>query len=259
MIRKPLQIEQVDARKWWTRSWVFVTGCVRDEDSSRACENCYARAWHKRMRAMGSAKYQHGFDEEVRVHPEVIEHPLRWRKPQVVFVNSMSDTFHGHVDPRARLRAFEVMAETPQHTYLVLTKRAQQMEHHSETHGWPANVWAGITVEDHNAFARRFGYQTIVQSPVRFISAEPLYDDWILELSEAGWDDFEWFIFGGETGAGTEPLPETLVREVIAACREHGKAVWFKQWGGSPTPDGGMLDGAFVHERPLIGDDGNDE
>jgi len=247
-----MEFEQIDDEKiWWNQSWHWLTGCPPDKHRSLSCRDCYARRMHKRLQAMGSEKYQHDFDASVQFHPEIVERPLSWRRPRVVFVNSMSDTFHEQALPQWVDSAFRVMAATPLHTYLVLTKRGLRMRDCADRLRWPENVWAGVTVENRDGLERRFDYLTDIDAKVRFISAEPLFDDWILKLGHYRWEAFEWFIFGGETGKDTTPLEETLVREVIAACHDPGKAVWFKQWGGSMRPDGGELDGRVIHERPV--------
>ncbi|MER5465561.1 phage Gp37/Gp68 family protein [Streptomyces sp. NPDC002668] len=216
--------------------------------------NCYALTLAKRLKAMGSAKYQNDGDPrtsgpgfELTVHPDALRVPYKWRSPRTVFVNSMSDLFHARVPLDFVRQVFEVMADTPQHTYQVLTKRARRLRQVADRLEWPANVWMGVSVETGKELPRVDDLRE-VPAAVRFLSCEPLLGP-LDGLDLAGID---WVIAGGESGAGHRPLDEHWVTGIRDACLEAEVAFFFKQWGGrTPKAGGRLLEGRTWDQLPL--------
>ncbi|WP_200216800.1 DUF5131 family protein [Micromonospora coerulea] len=238
--------------EWTEATWNPTTGCDR---ISRGCDHCYALTLAKRLKAMGSAKYQTDGDARtsgpgfgVVVHPNELTLPLRWREPRVVFVNSMSDLFHAKVPFDFVKQVFEVMAATPQHTYQVLTKRASRLAKLAPRLTWPSNVWMGVSVEDASE-GDRIDHLRTVPAAVRFISAEPLLGP-VAPLDLTG---IHWLIAGGESGVGARPADPAWVRDLRDQCQTDGVAFFFKQWGGrTPKAGGRDLDGKTWDEMPDI-------
>lgn len=238
------------AIEWTDSTWSPVTGCDR---ISAGCDNCYALTLAKRLKAMGSAKYQNDGDPRtsgpgfgVTVHPESLDIPRKWRKPRMVFVNSMSDLFHGRVPLEFIQQVFAVMAETPQHTYQVLTKRARRMARLAPQLEWPSNVWAGTSVENAKVLHRVDDLRR-VPAAVRFLSCEPL----IGPLPGLSLDGIGWCITGGESGPKARPIDPAWVREIRDNCQQSGTAFFHKQWGGrTPKANGRELDGREWSELP---------
>jgi protein gp37 len=239
------------AIEWTEATWNPTTGCDR---ISAGCDNCYALTLSKRLKAMGSAKYQADGDPRtsgpgfgVALHEDVLEVPRRWREPRVVFVNSMSDLFHARVPLEYVQQVFEVMRETPRHTYQVLTKRAVRLARVAPQLEWPANVWMGVSVENSDEVARIDELRR-VPAAVRFVSAEPLLGP----LSGLNLSDIDWLIAGGESGRNCRPMNPEWVRGLREQCRQSGTAFFFKQWGGrTPKIGGRQLDGREHSAMPL--------
>lgn len=239
------------AIEWTEATWNPTTGCDR---ISAGCDNCYALALAKRLKAMGSAKYQVDGDPRtsgpgfgVTLHPDALDIPRRWREPRIVFVNSMSDLFHARV-PLAYVRqVFAVMRDTPRHTYQVLTKRAARLARVAAQLDWPPNVWMGVSVED-DSQRSRIDHLRKVPAAVRFISAEPLLGP----LAELDLTGIDWLIAGGESGPGCRPMDPAWVTSLRDQCRQAGTAFFFKQWGGrTPKAGGRLLDGRTWDEMPV--------
>lgn len=238
------------AIEWTQATWNPVTGCDR---ISNGCEQCYAMTLARRLKAMGSAKYQNdgdprtsgpGFD--VTLHPQALGEPHRWRTPRIVFVNSMSDLFHARVPISFIRDVFEVCRETPQHTYQVLTKRSLRLRRVAEKLEWPSNVWMGVSVEDAAAL-HRVSHLREVPAAVRFLSCEPL----IGPLDGLDLDGIHWVIVGGESGHRHRPMDVEWARGIRDACTAAGVAFFFKQWGGrTPKAFGRELDGQLWDEMP---------
>ncbi|SKG68462.1 phage Gp37Gp68 family protein [Mycobacteroides abscessus subsp. bolletii] len=207
----------------------------------------------KRLKAMGSAKYQNdgdprtsgpGFD--VTVHPQALDEPVKWRSPRTVFVNSMSDLFHARVPISFIRDVFDVCHATPQHTYQVLTKRSLRLRRIADKLDWPPNLWMGVSVENADALFR-VDHLREVPSAVRFLSCEPLLGP-LDGLNLAG---IHWVITGGESGANYRPVNVNWVRGIRDTCSEAGVAFFFKQWGGrTPKALGRELDGQLWDEIP---------
>ncbi|GAA0403700.1 DUF5131 family protein [Micromonospora gifhornensis] len=229
--------------EWTEATWNPTTGCDR---ISRGCDNCYALTLSKRLKAMGSAKYQTDGDPRtsgpgfgVAVHEDTLNVPRRWRDPRIVFVNSMSDLFHARVPLPFVQRVFEVMRETPQHTYQLLTKRAARLAKVAPQLDWAPNIWMGVSVEDTTELSRVDDLRQ-VPAAVRFISAEPLLGP----LTDLNLDGIDWLIAGGESGPAHRPVDPLWVRQLRDRCGEAGTAFFFKQWGGrTPKAGGRELDG----------------
>jgi protein gp37 len=264
------------AIEWTGTTWNPTTGCDR---VSPGCDNCYALRLAKRLKAMGSAKYQTDGDPRtsgpgfgVTVHPDELAAPYRWRDPRLVFVNSMSDLFHARVPLAFVASVWAVMAATPQHTYQVLTKRPTRMramlgadtdsgqrllEALTDAHlaaalygaPWPLpNVWLGVSVEDADHLSR-VDHLRGVPAAVRFVSCEPLLGP----LTEPNLDSIDWVITGGESGPGARPVDPQWIRDIRDACQRHGVPFFFKQWGGrTPKAGGRVLDGRTWDQYPDV-------
>lgn len=240
------------AIEWTEATWNPTTGCDR---TSPGCDNCYALALAGRLKRMGQPKYQRDGDDRtsgtgfgLSLHPDTLELPRSWRGARLIFVNSMSDLFHPEVPIDYIRRVLAVMAETPQHTYQVLTKRSQRLAELGPTLDWPANVWMGVSVETQR-YAFRVSHLRQVDVPVRFVSAEPLLGP-LPELDLAG---VHWVIAGGESGRRARaPQPQWL-RDLRDTCLTSGVPFFFKQWGGrTPKAGGRELDGRTHDDMPLV-------
>lgn len=236
--------------EWTEVTWNPVTGCDR---VSTGCDHCYAATLARRLKAMGAAKYQNDGDERtsgpgfgLTLHPRSLEEPYRWRAPRTVFVNSMSDLFHAQVPVGFVQDVFRVMAETPQHTYQVLTKRSLRLRRLADKLEWPDNLWMGVSVENASVL-NRVDHLRGVPAAVRFLSCEPLLGP----LDGISLDDIGWVIAGGESGPGYRPIDVNWARGIRDACSGAGVPFFFKQWGGrTPKALGRMLDGALWDEMP---------
>lgn len=229
--------------EWTNATWNPVTGCTK---ISEGCENCYASIMAKRLKAMGNPKYRNGFD--VTTHECSLEIPLHWRKPRLVFVNSMSDLFHVDVPQSFILRVFEIMATAEQHIFQVLTKRPERMVEVCKTLNIPENVWLGVTVESNRHFDRIFRLRQI-KSKTRFVSFEPLLSD----VSNVDLTDIDWAIVGGESGPGSRPIQKHWVENIRAKCNEESIPFFFKQWGGiNKKKSGRILDGRTWDQMPRL-------
>jgi protein gp37 len=242
----------------WTRgddgspgaTWNPVTGCDR---ISAGCDHCYALTLAKRLKAMGSAKYQRDGDPRtsgpgfaVTLHPDALSVPHGWKRPRRVFVNSMSDLFHARV-PEAFIRqVFAVMADTPRHTYQLLTKRSRRLRRLADGLEWPANVWAGVSVESAQHLGRVDDLRH-VPAAVRFLSLEPLLGP----LPALDLDGIAWVIAGGESGPHHRPVDLDWVRQIRDLCETTRTPFFFKQIGGrNPKAAGRLLDGRTWDQMP---------
>lgn len=227
--------------EWTEATWNPVTGCSK---ISRGCENCYAENMARRLKAMGQPKYQEGF--EVAIHRSVLPMPLHWRKPRMVFVNSMSDLFHEKVPQEHIFKVFAVMREASWHTFQILTKRPERLEDLNGSIQWPDNVWMGVTVED-PGYVDRLDFLKESDAAVKFVSFEPLLDS-IPDPNLAGID---WVIVGGESGHRARPIELEWVLEIRDACVQQSVPFFFKQWGGANKKKAGrLLEGREWNEMP---------
>jgi protein gp37 len=236
--------------EWTEATWNPTTGCDR---LSAGCDNCYALTLAKRLKAMGVVKYQNDGDPRtsgpgfgVMIHPDSLLTPYSWRQPRVVFVNSMSDLFHARIPLGFVREVFAVMADTPQHTYQVLTKRSVRLRKLADRLDWPENLWVGVSVEDADAMPRIDDLRT-VPAAVRFLSCEPLLGP----LDGLDLDQIAWVIAGGESGPRHRPMDPAWVTDIRDVCRTAGVPFFFKQWGGrTPKSGGRTLDGVVYDEMP---------
>ena len=229
--------------EWTDATWNPVTGCTQ---VSPGCDHCYALTFAERFRGVPGHPYEQGFD--LRLWPERLELPLRWKKPRRIFVNSMSDLFHKDVPEEFVRRVFDTMVRADQHIYQILTKRPQRLARLAPTLPWPPHVWIGVSIES-NAYAWRANYLRQVPAAVRFISAEPLLGP----VDELNLEGLHWVITGGESGAGHRRCDPTWVRDVRDRCVAQGVAYFHKQWGGrTPKAGGRMLDGRTWDELPAL-------
>jgi len=229
--------------EWTDATWNPVTGCTQ---VSAGCDHCYALAFAERFRGVPGHPYEQGFD--LRLWPERLELPLKWRKPRRIFVNSMSDLFHADVPDAFIQHVFETMAAADWHIFQVLTKRPQRLAKLAQTLSWPDHVWAGVSIESNNVVWRA-DFLRKVPSAVRFVSAEPLLGP----IDNLSLDGIDWLITGGESGIGHRPCDPDWVRDARDRCLESGVAYFHKQWGGRTSKSGGRdLDGRTWDEMPQL-------
>ena len=228
--------------EWTDCTWNPVTGCSK---ISAGCQNCYAERMALRLRAMGSPNYVDGF--AVRCHPHMLERPLHWAKPRMVFVNSMSDLFHPQVPTSFVKDVFAVMRGAHWHTFQVLTKRSGRLLDLDATLSWTPNMWAGVTVET-DTYHERIDDLRKTDARVKFLSLEPLLGPFD-HLDLMGVD---WVIVGGESGPRARPIRTDWVLNIRDQCRKAGVAFFFKQWGGvHKKQTGRLLEGRTWDQFPL--------
>jgi len=208
--------------EWTEQTWNPTVGCTK---VSPGCKNCYAETMALRLQAMGMRGYEHGF--RLTLMPERLSEPLERRKPTIYFVNSMSDLFHEKVPFNYIQRVFDVMSETRQHTFQVLTKRAKRMAEFCRTTVVPPNVWLGVSVENRKYGIPRIEVLRQIDAPVRFLSIEPFLE----YLGEIDLKGIHWAIVGGESGAKARPMRPEWVDSIKQQCDREGVAFFFKQWG----------------------------
>lgn len=238
--------------EWTNKTWNPVTGCSK---YSEGCQNCYAEKMTKRLAAMGQEKYKNGFNKVV-FHPEELNRDFGG-KSKMIFVNSMSDTFHADISKFQISKMLEYCSFNKQHIFQILTKRAARVEEFS----YPPNVWLGVTVEKEN-YKNRIEFLRHTDAEVKFLSCEPLLGD----LGELDLTGIDWVIVGGESGPGARPMHPDWVRNIKKQCQKQDVPFFFKQWGewipASQAPnlsiflktkkrmgillkDGSLLDGIF--------------
>lgn len=209
--------------EWTDNTWNPVSGCT---PVSAGCQNCYAQRMSIRLMHMGCQKYSAGFG--VRIHEDALEEPAKWRKPRLVFVNSMSDLFHEDVPTEFIARVFAVMHAHPQHTFQILTKREVRLRELSSQLEWGSNMWQGVTVEQAN-YTSRIDVLRGIDAKVKFISFEPLLGDvGLVDLT-----GIQWAIVGGESGPRARPMREQWVLSLKGQCEAQRVLFYFKQWGGA--------------------------
>lgn len=229
--------------EWTNRSWNPVTGCT---EVTRGCDFCYARAFAERFRGVPNHPYQQGFD--LKLWPDRLEIPLRWKKPQRIFVNSMSDLFHSDVPEEYIFQVFDVMRRAHWHTFQVLTKRPGRLRRLGQRIQWPSNVWMGVSIENDSLTPRANALREI-PAAVKFLSCEPLLGP----LPSLNLDGLHWVIVGGESGLGARPISIDWVRDLRDRCVDAQVPFFFKQWGGrTPKAGGRLLDGRTWDEYPDV-------
>lgn len=209
--------------EWTEQTWNPTVGCTK---ISPGCKHCYAEVMAQRLQAMGTRGYENGF--KLSLLPSRLDEPLRRSKPTVYFVNSMSDVFHEEVPFSFIDQIFQTISRTPQHTYQILTKRAERMAEYFAARQVPQNAWMGVSVEDKKHGVPRIDHLRKVDANVRFLSIEPLLED----LGDLDLNQIHWVIVGGESGPKARPMQEVWVEDIRIQCEEASVAFFFKQWGG---------------------------
>ena len=231
--------------EWTESTWNPITGCTK---ISSGCKNCYAEVMTRRLQAMGQQKYLNGFN--LTLHPETLNEPYTWKKPRVIFVNSMSDLFHKDIPIQYIIDVFKVMKENPHHVFQILTKRADLLLYYDKEGylEWTHNIWMGVTVED-NAVTNRIDLLSQTGAKVKFLSCEPL----LSALPEMNLKRIDWVIVGGESGRTPRPIKEEWVLDIKDQCQKTNVAFYFKQWGGTnKKKNGKLLCGRQYAEMPEI-------
>jgi protein gp37 len=236
--------------EWTESTWNPVTGC---DEVSPGCAHCYAKTFAERFRGVPGHPYEFGFDLQLR--EERLRQPLEWKKPQVIFVNSMSDLFHPDVPFEFIQRIFEVMAEAHWHTFQVLTKRSERLAELAPKLHFPDNVWMGVSVENQHWTTRIDDLRT-VPAAIRFLSCEPLLGPLDLDLT-----DIHWVIVGGESGHRARRMDPDWARGIRRQCQKDGVPFFFKQWGAydeagirrGKAKCGRLLDDRTWDELPILG------
>lgn len=229
--------------EWTDATWNPTTGCSK---ISPGCKNCYAERMSKRLMAMGVEKYANGF--QVTLHKDALSIPLTWKKPQIIFVNSMSDLFHEEVPEEFVQEVFSVMEQAHWHQFQVLTKRSQQLLELAPRIDWPENVWMGVSVENAD-YTFRIDHLRQTNAHIKFLSLEPLLGP----LSNLDLDNIDWVIVGGESGPGARPIRKEWVTEIRDQCLAANVPFFFKQWGGVQKKQAGReLEGITWDEMPVV-------
>jgi len=228
----------------WTKStWNPVTGCTK---ISPGCKNCYAERIAKRLFAMGQSNYVNGF--KLTIHEHALKLPLKWKKPQTIFVNSMSDLFHKDVPEEFILKVFNVMNNAPWHTFQILTKRAERLAKVSDRLVWGKNIWMGVSVENAD-YIYRIDNLRKTKAKVKFISFEPLID----KIEMVNLQGVDWVIVGGESGPKARHMSPEWVTNLRDQCLVQKVPFFFKQWGGvNKKKAGRLLNGRTWDEMPQV-------
>jgi protein gp37 len=233
------------AIEWTESTWNPLTGC---DKISPGCKNCYAERLANRLKAMGNPNYANGF--ELAFHEHALDLPLRWKKPQAIFVNSMSDLFHENVPEDFIRRVFDVMQKAHWHRFQILTKRSGRLAELAPRLTWPGNVWMGVSVE-RNDYLFRVDDLRRVPAAVRFLSCEPLLGP----LTGLDLEGIHWIIVGGESGPYSRPLQEEWIVEIRDQCVKSEVPFFFKQWGGfNKKKAGRSLQGRTWDQLPVSAD-----
>ncbi len=242
MSRSGRQLSQNSSIEWTNATWNPITGCTK---ISPGCKNCYAETFAERFRGVPGHPYEQGFD--LKLWPNRLDLPLTWKRPKLIFVNSMSDLFHKDVPEEYILRVFATMNEAKQHTIQVLTKRSERLRKMSKRLPWAQNIWMGVSVENDD-YQFRIDDLRSSAACTKFLSVEPL----IGPIDNLRLDDIDWVIVGGESGRKPRPLDPQWVRSIRDQCIQAKVPFFFKQWGGRNKKVAGReLDGRTWDEMPL--------
>lgn len=241
-------MSQQSTIEWTDATWNPVRGCTK---ISPGCKHCYAEAFAERFRGVKGHPYEQGFD--LRLVPEKLHDPLKWKQSRMIFVNSMSDLFHPNVPDEYIERVAGVMMEASWHTYQVLTKRSERLRDLLHTKlrfaADRSHIWWGVSVEDRKYGLPRIAHLQSAPAKVRFLSVEPLLED----LGDLDLSDIHWVIVGGESGAGARLIRPEWVRAIRDKAQEQGVKFFFKQWGGvRKSKTGRILDGRTYDEFPEL-------
>lgn len=228
--------------EWTEMTWNPVTGCTK---ISQGCEHCYAERFARRLQAMGIPSYRNGF--RLTLQERVLELPLKWKEPRLIFVNSMSDLFHRDVPDEYIKAVFEIMNSANWHIYQILTKRSQRLARMSASLSWQPNIWMGVSVEN-QAYSFRVDHLRQTEAHVKFLSLEPLLGPIALNL-----EGIHWVIVGGESGPHARPMRKEWVLDIRDQCLRMGVPFFFKQWGGTnKSKSGRLLEGRTWDDMPLV-------
>jgi protein gp37 len=232
---------QFSSIEWTEATWNPVTGCSK---VSPGCKNCYADRMSHRLKAMGNHRYRNGF--ELALQPDLLEEPLRWKTPRLIFVNSMSDLFHPKIPISFISEVFQVMNSAHWHIFQVLTKRSQRLVRLSGKLSWSKNIWIGTSVENSD-YIYRINHLIKIDAHIKFISIEPLLGP----LSYLPLSGIDWIIVGGESGPRAREIRPEWVRFIRDNCLKNEIPFFFKQWGGKQKwKSGRILDGKVWNEVP---------
>jgi protein gp37 len=231
------------AIEWTNSTWNPTTGCTK---TSLGCKNCYAERMAIRLKAIGHKNYRNGF--KLTLHEDMLILPLQWKKPQNIFVNSMSDLFHEDVPNSFIINAFNVMQQAHWHHFQILTKRSNRLRELSNSLIWAPNIWLGVSIENSN-YVQRIEDLRSTGAQIKFLSIEPLLGPLVgLNLT-----DIDWVIVGGESGVGARPLQPSWVIDIKNQCQNTGIPFFFKQWGGkNKKKSGRLLEGRHWDEMPQL-------
>ena len=227
--------------EWTEATWNPVTGCSK---ISPGCKHCYAERMAFRLQAMGHANYRNGFN--VTIHEDALDLPVRWKRPQTIFVNSMSDLYHRDVPLSFIQKVFATMHQAGWHRYQILTKRPERLIELDAKLAWAPHIWQGVTVE-HPDYYGRIDLLRESGAHVKFLSLEPL----LAAMPRLDLHGIDWVIVGGESGPGARPMAGEWVAEIRDQCLRAGVAFYFKQWGGVfKKRNGRELEGRTWDEMP---------
>jgi protein gp37 len=229
--------------EWTESTWNPITGCTK---ISQGCKNCYAERMAHRLKAMGNPSYKKGFELTLQEH--LLERPLRWKKPQMVFVNSMSDLFHQDVPLEFIHKIFNVMENAHWHTFQILTKRSSRLLELNSEIDWPENIWMGVSVESAD-YKYRIDNLRKTNAYIKFLSLEPL----LSSLGNLNLTNIDWVIVGGESGPRSRPIAKEWVLEIKDQCQKNNTPFFFKQWGGvNKKKNGRLLENRTWDDMPGI-------
>lgn len=231
--------------EWTDATWNPVRGCTK---VSAGCKHCYAQTFSERFRGVPNHPFEQGFD--LRLVPESLDIPTKWKKGRKIFVNSMSDLFHEKIPLSYIQEVFEVMGSCPQHRFQILTKRAKRLSDLSSHLPWHENIWMGVSIENHR-FLNRANHLRDVPCSTRFLSLEPLLGP----LNNLDLQDIDWVILGGESGSKSREVNAEWIRNIRDQCTRHDVPFFFKQWGGKNKKTAGrLLDGREWNDTPDMHD-----
>lgn len=227
--------------EWTETTWNPVTGCTK---VSPGCKFCYAERMARRLKAMGQPRYRDGF--AVTLQPQALEEPYSWKKPRLVFVNSMSDLFHEKVPITYIRQVFKVMNDCPEHQFQILTKRSERLSKVADKLEWSPNIWMGVSVENQD-YTFRVDHLRHIPARIKFLSLEPL----IGPISKLNLRGIDWVIVGGESGSSARSMKEEWVIRIRDLCLKANVKFFFKQWGGfNKKKNGRTLDNRTWDEMP---------
>jgi len=241
-------VSEHSAIEWTDATWNPVRGCTK---ISPGCKHCYAKTFAERFRGVPGHPYEQGFD--LRLVPEKLEEPLKWKRPRKIFVNSMSDLFHPGVPDSYIVSVCKVMVKADWHQYQVLTKRSERLSRLLKTKlrfaAETSHIWWGVSVEDKPYGLPRIAHLRDTPASIKFLSVEPLLEDLgVIDLL-----DIDWMIVGGESGYGARPIQKIWVEHLLKQCRQQGVRFFFKQWGGpNKKATGRLLNNRTYDELPIL-------